>query len=261
MQIIDGISARHKYLFLDAGSNGLQLKHRIYLFTVAVLIVSAILFLLIGTYTNIDLRIEDYYYNKELHVFPWRDSGFAYRFAHVWIKQIFVDCGLILLAVIVVDAVRPIRRISAFARPRMRFVVLASLLVPYCIRTMKQYSVLHCPWDLDRYGGIAPFIRLLDHIPANVIPGHCFPTGHSSTGLWLASLAVFWLPNAPKKALAVFLGGLGIGFFLGWTQQMRGAHFLTHTLWAMWVATLVMLILLWFFAGKLFIKQDKYAIS
>ena len=252
MQTINSISPRHKHLFLDAGSTGMPLKRRIYLYTVVALILSAIVFLLVGTYTNVDLRIEDYYYNKELHAFPWRNSGFAYRFAHVWLKQIFVDFGLVMLAIVIVDLVRPLKRVSAFARPRLQFVVLASLLVPYCIRGIKQYSVMHCPWDVDRYGGFAPFIRLLDHIPADVIPGHCFPTGHSSTGLWLAALAVFWLPHAPKKALAVFLGGLGIGFFLGWTQQMRGAHFLTHTLWSIWVATLVMLVLFRLFSRRLF---------
>lgn len=29
------------------------------------------------------------------------------------------------------------------------------------------------------------------------------------------------------------------GLFLGWVQQLRGAHFLTHTLWSAWVASLV----------------------
>jgi len=27
-----------------------------------------------------------------------------------------------------------------------------------------------------------------------------------------------------------------LGAALGWIQQMRGAHFLTHTLWSMWIA-------------------------
>ncbi|WP_374709539.1 hypothetical protein [Massilia scottii] len=36
---------------------------------------------------------------------------------------------------------------------------------------------------------------------------------------------------------------LGLGFALGWVQQLRGAHFLTHTLWSMWWTCLIVSIL------------------
>ena len=243
---------QNKLIFVGQPHSSLQLEQRIYKYALLGLLISAMLFLLLGTYTDIDLRIEDYYYNPQLHDFPWRNSWFAFTFAHVWVKQLLVNAGLIMMGVVIVDLLYPLGFISAFVRHRLRLVVLASMLVPFAIRTTKKYSVLHCPWDVDRYGGFAPFIRLLDHVPENMRPGHCFPTGHASTALWLAAFAVFWLPHAPKKALAMFCAGLGMGFCLGWTQQMRGAHFITHTLWAMWVASLVTLILVWMFSGKLF---------
>lgn len=90
----------------------------------------------------------------------------------------------------------------------------------------------------------------MDSIPSGLELGACFPGGHATTGLWLASLCVFWIPNKPRKALAVFALGLLLGFIMGWVQQMRGAHFLFHTLWSMWIASLIILILLEYFKSN-----------
>lgn len=56
-------------------------------------------------------------------------------------------------------------------------------------------------------------------------------------GLVLAALVIFWLGRCTDidLRLAATLA-LGFGFLVGWMQQMRGAHFLTHTLWSMWIA-------------------------
>ena len=32
-----------------------------------------------------------------------------------------------------------------------------------------------------------------------------------------------------------------VGAASGWLQQMRGAHFLTHTLWSMWISCAIVL--------------------
>ena len=56
------------------------------------------------------------------------------------------------------------------------------------------------------------------------------------SALWLVALAVFWLPHRPRMAAAVGGVMLAFGMAVGWMQQLRGAHFLTHTLWSMWIA-------------------------
>jgi len=83
-------------------------------------------------------------------------------------------------------------------------------------------------------------------LPNGVAAGHCFPAGHATVGLWLAAFLIFWLPDQPKKALVVFCSGIALGFILGWVQQMRGAHFLFHTLWSAWLASLIILVMLTF---------------
>jgi membrane-associated PAP2 superfamily phosphatase len=134
--------------------------------------------------------------------------------------------------------------VTSGLRKRLRFTAVAAVLVPLIISVLKRQSVLHCPWDEQRYGGTAPYLKLLDAVPSSMQAGHCFPAGHASTGLWLAAFCVFWLPHRPRVAIGVFFAGLGVGFVLGWVQQMRGAHFLSHTLWSMWIASAILLIML-----------------
>jgi len=211
-----------------------------------VLAASAVLMMLLGQYTDIDLLIEDYYYDEQLKAFPWLDSWFAKDLMHGYVKNVIIKSGYLVLLVVAWDFIRPWQRMTPFVRSRLRFVAAASLLVPAIVRGVKQFSVLHCPWTVDRYGGTEPFLRLLDHVPEGMKVGHCFPAGHATVGLWLAALCVFWLPHRPRAALAVFGAGLSVGLVLGWVQQMRGAHFLFHTLWAAWLASLVILLMLAF---------------
>lgn len=155
-----------------------------------------------------------------------------------------MSLGLAVIALCLFDALRPLRKMTALARTRSRIVALSAVTVPLVISLLKHYSVLHCPWDITNYGGFAPYLRLLDPVPPVWQAGQCFPAGHASSALWLAAFAVFWLPDRPRRALLVFACGLSGGIFLGWVQQMRGAHFLTHTLWSAWIAAALILCLI-----------------
>jgi membrane-associated PAP2 superfamily phosphatase len=216
------------------------------------LAISLIVILLIGQLTDLDLIIEDYYYDAKLGIFPWDKTWFAHYFMHEHVKAVIIRSGQFIILIMLIDALKPWSKISEFMRVRLRFLAIASLLVPAAVRTVKQFSVLHCPFEIDRYGGDSPFIRLLDSFPALVKNGHCFPAGHATTGLWLAAICVFWLPHDTSKATKMFFMGLSIGIILGWVQQMRGHHFLFHTLWSSWIAALVIVIMLLVFSHKIF---------
>jgi membrane-associated PAP2 superfamily phosphatase len=69
--------------------------------------------------------------------------------------------------------------------------------------------------------------------------------------MWFSALAVLWLPNNPRRAAWVFLAGIGAGFTLGWVQQMRGQHFLTHTLWTAWLSSALVVALIGVFSAQL----------
>lgn len=209
--------------------------------SVLVLLASALIILWLGNGTDVDLRLADLFYDAQLHAFPFRHNWFAVVIVHNFLKYFIMIPGLLLVALMLIDALRPFRAISAYMRVRLRFVAWSALLVPAIISLMKCFSAMECPWDLERYGGHAAYLRLLDIVPAGWEAGHCFPAGYASVGLWLAAVAVFWLPAQPAKALRAYLAGLGVGIFLGLVQQARGAHFLTHTLWSVWIASAILL--------------------
>ena len=215
-----------------------------------ILLVAAGVFVIIGQVTDLDLLLADMFFDPVRHVFPLDHTWFARKFMHDGVKKVLVWSAYFLFAVILFDSIRPVRQISPLRRIQIRLLGLVAVLEPLLIHTLKKNSALHCPWGVDRYGGDAPFLRLFDSIPAGWSYGHCFPAGHASGGMWLSALAVLCLPHAPKKALAVFAGGLGIGLAMGWVQQMRGQHFLTHTLWTAWLSSVLFVAILALFSRR-----------
>lgn len=190
---------------------------------------------LLATFTDVDLRLADAMYDAQLGDFPWRHAWLAEVFSHVLLKRMLTGVAVAFIGLALYDLVRP-----GTYRRQLRVVAGCAVLIPGIIAALKQLSSSHCPWDIDRYGGSAPYVRLLEALPAGIAPGHCMPAGHASSALWLISLAVLFLPARPRTAAAVFGAMLAFGIALGWLQQMRGAHFLTHTLWSVWVACAVL---------------------
>lgn len=215
------------------------------------LLISASLLLLIGQYTDLDLTLADLYFDPAHQNFPWDNTWFGRDFMHGWVKKVVVWSGFAIIATALLDLGLRFGWLDALRRTQLRVLALAAVLEPFVIRSLKNASALHCPWGVDRYGGKAPFLRLLDNIPPDWQAGHCFPAGHASAGMWLCALAVLWLPHSPRKALVAYLGGLGFGLLLGWVQQMRGQHFLTHTLWTAWIASALFALLLLAFSRRL----------
>jgi membrane-associated PAP2 superfamily phosphatase len=218
---------------------------------VLILLGSASIILYIGQYTDLDLILADFYFDAAKGVFPWDHTWFGRDLMHGYVKNVIVWIGYLIIATTLVDLLFPFARLNALARTRLRVVALAAVFEPLLITTLKQTSNMHCPWGVDRFGGDHPFLRLLDVVPEAWQAGHCFPAGHASTAMWFSALAVLWLPENPRRATLVFLAGIGAGFILGWVQQMRGQHFLTHTLWTAWLSSALIVALIAVFAGRL----------
>jgi membrane-associated PAP2 superfamily phosphatase len=197
---------------------------------------AALAILWLGRLTDIDLALADAMFEPVSGAFPWRHAWLTEAFGHGILKWPLVLIGLGFIGVAVVDLFRPSAQRSAIDRLRLRVVALSAVCVPAAVSTLKQLSSSHCPWDLLRYGGEQPYLRLFEALPAGVMPGQCLPAGHASSALWLVSLAVYWLPARPATAGRMACLALVPGLVLGWFQQLRGAHFMTHTLWSAWIA-------------------------
>lgn len=111
--------------------------------------------------------------------------------------------------------------------------VVATLFAALLVSWMKSWTDMDCPWDLVRYGGERTWHGLFAVRPAGAPLGRCFPAGHASAGYaWVA--LYFFLRAARARWRGVGLAvGLLTGAVYGFSQQLRGAHFLSHDVWTL----------------------------
>lgn len=214
------------------------------------LILAAIAIVFEANASTLDLQLAD-------AVFDWQKQGFRYQHApflvavmHEGVKQVLIALlCLLLLLWFLPRAWRP-----QWLRPQQRHAlgwVLGLALVNSALVSALKSTMPHaCPWALARYGGSQPWAPSFIW-QGHGIAGHCFPAGHATTALWLSGFCLFFLPHAPRRAGVVWLACLSMGAALGVAQQLRGAHFLSHTLTSMWLVSALLLGILTFSKARL----------
>lgn len=162
--------------------------------------------------------------------FPWREHWLFYDLLHEGARRLSWLLA-VLLTLAVWWPVGVLNRLAPRERTQLAVVVLASVSV---IGALKFVSLTSCPWDLAEFGGVASH---LSHWLAGSDggSGHCFPAGHASAGFAFVG-GYFVLCRHHARAARWWLGAsLGAGLLLGLAQQVRGAHFMSHTLWTAWI--------------------------
>ena len=197
-------------------------------------VIAAIGIVWMANATSIDLMLADRQFDFASQRFSLKHDFFYETVMHVYAKHLLTVLwlGLLFLAWAPVKLIRD--RLSPATRSQLRWIVFLALLNAIFVSCLKHQMPHACPWDVTRYGGNLPWAPTFTPHPATEA-GHCFPAGHATSGVWLAALCLLWLPDAPRKALLVAVAGLSVGLLLGWSQQIRGAHFLSHTLTSMWL--------------------------
>ena len=170
---------------------------------------------------------------------PWFDvvqQQFPLR--HSWLLESALHTGLrsaLLLAPIATAALLIWQLLQRQPARRTLWLLVGQLLPALIVATLKQQSIHACPWDLAEYGGYAPHLPLWGVLPADMAPGRCLPGGHASAGYALLAFYFGFRDDQPRLARFALWGGLLLGTLMGWVQLMRGAHFLSHNLWSLWV--------------------------
>ena len=165
-------------------------------------------------------------------------GGFALR-EHWWMAKIMHagarNVGWLFFVAILIGIWRPwgaLRALATADRVSLFLTVLSALL---SVTLIKGFSQTSCPWDLQAFGGAAPYVSHWNLWVSDGGGGHCFPAGHASTGFaFMAAYFGLRQNNAPG-AMKWLVLAISVGFVLGIAQQMRGAHFMSHTFWTAWL--------------------------
>lgn len=180
--------------------------------------------------------------------FTGRDHRFLTQVMHDGARSL----AALLVAALAVGVVRPFGPLRDLSRARRLWLVaavIAGMLLP---ATLKRLSATSCPWDLAEFGGTVAWVSHWQWRLEDGGPGHCFPAGHASAGFaWLAGY--FAWPQGSMQARSWLWGGLAAGLALGLAQQLRGAHFMSHTLWTAWICWT------WAWGLSLFLPSDSHA--
>ena len=169
-------------------------------------------------------------------------EGFALRdhpVASLWLHDRARQLGWWVLVGLTALCVWPLggwRRLSGAERAGLAASLWLSLLLVVAI---KRFSSTSCPWDLAVFGGTATHVS---HWWWGVVDGgsgRCFPAGHASTALAFWAVPV-WLAGVDRRQAWRWFWAVALaGAVLGGVQQVRGAHFFSHTLWTAWLCAAV----------------------
>ena len=162
--------------------------------------------------------------------FPWREHWLLARVLHADARDAAWLVGAWLLAGVWWPT-GVLRRLSQAARLEWLASAALGLLL---VNLLKYASPSSCPWDLAEFGGSAHYVSHWAWTVADGGPGHCFPAGHAAAGF--AFLGGFFVlrEGSPRHAVGCLAAALSVGLILGVAQQLRGAHFMSHTLWTAW---------------------------
>ncbi len=207
---------------LIARSNDRFLTYHLWLPLVVLLVGSA---LLMGA--GLDQALADRVFRAEGGQWLLKNAWFTRSLVHHDGKLLSTIAGVTALVAGLLGG--RVQALRSWRRPLLYLagsVALSTLLVS----VLKSLTHMDCPWDLSRYGGARPFIGLFESRHGLVASG-CFPAGHASAGYaWLA-LYFFALAVRPAWRWPMLAIGAAAGLLFGISQQLRGAHFLSHDLW------------------------------
>jgi membrane-associated PAP2 superfamily phosphatase len=120
--------------------------------------------------------------------------------------------------------------------------VAATLACALLIPLLKVFSLTSCPWSLAQFGGSATHVSHWLIGRADGGPGRCFPGGHATAAFCFLP-GYFILRRVAPRAARHWLGAtLAAGLVLTSVQVVRGAHYVSHSLWTGWFCGVLSLV-------------------
>jgi membrane-associated PAP2 superfamily phosphatase len=192
--------------------------------------------------TDIDLAVQDHFYNWDLH--RWmvdRNEPILHFIFYISPKVILIMLGIFCLLAVLLSLKQP--RYRPYRRNCL-LICMSLMLVPLGVSGLKKISHVHTPNKIIRYGGKVPYIKVLEKYPADARPqktGRGWPAGHAAGGFSLMML-YFVFRRQSNKILGL-LTGLAAGWSMGLYQTLNGQHYLSHTIISMQISWMVILMI------------------
>jgi membrane-associated PAP2 superfamily phosphatase len=192
---------------------------------------SALALLLLGwEFSGLDLPLARWFGGPA--GFPWRDNIFLSDVLHDGVKRLAWALALGLC----VAVWWPVGGLGKLALQGRLQLAITPLLAVLAVSALKAFSTTSCPWGLADFGGVAYYTP---HWQNLLTPdggsGRCFPAGHAASGFAFVGGYFVFRESAPAVARRWLVGSLLAGTVLGLAQQIRGAHFTSHTLWTAFI--------------------------
>ncbi|WP_457648586.1 phosphatase PAP2 family protein [Profundibacter sp.] len=186
--------------------------------------------------TGLDMAFQHLLYRNGAWLVDYSQPVIRFVFYDAPKKLLVLYAILILLALVLSYVIKPLRR---FRTRNNLFILLCLLLVPAVVGLGKKETHVHCPYQLQEFGGNVPYVTLFEKNRVDY-PGRCFPAGHASGGF---ALLLFVLIAATRRQqMAALAGAMALGWAMGGYQMVNGRHFLSHTLTTILLAWIVILL-------------------
>ena len=198
-------------------------KHRLFLWTTL-----SFFLLLVWDFSGLDLWMAGWFGSA---------SGFPLESHWLWRDLLHDDIRLwpwVLELGLLVAIFWPLGTLKKLPMARRAQLALTTLVALLVVSTIKIYSRSSCPWDLQQFGGVATYVSHWSWGVRDGGTGGCFPAGHASAGFAFIGGFFVFRHVLPRTAWRWFAGAMMVGALFGLAQQIRGAHYMSHTLWTAW---------------------------
>lgn len=190
-------------------------------------------------FTHADLTIAHaVFFNAARGEWIGNGSWWTNQFVHeggTWLIRSLVLTAIVIAVWGSFDA-----RATSWRRPALYF-ALSVILSVGTVGALKTVTNKDCPRDLTEFGGEHVYVPLFAHRPPELRDARCFPAAHASAGYALLAL-YFMLRGRNRRWGRVGLTiGILAGLIFGFSQQSRGAHFVSHDVWSAFIVWTVAL--------------------
>jgi membrane-associated PAP2 superfamily phosphatase len=193
--------------------------------------------------TDVDLSVQDIFYNFSTHKWILLSSEQPYKFIfYDGIKKLLIIIAvLFLLALIFFWKKRVIQEY----KQGIIILILSAIFIPVIVGGLKKETNMPCPKNEIQYGGSYPRTAVWQSYPTEFKITHkrikCWPAGHASGGFALFSL--FFLFKKRRNKLLGWSAGLLVGWSMGLYKMLIGDHFFSHTVITMILAWFIVLVI------------------